>query len=84
MGESLPEISNPLDLECELLVVSPLENHEYTLVCDEYLIEVIPSFSESEDLHSLYVNLFDNDLSHKHSPAYHSHFSDNEIMSDKS
>jgi hypothetical protein len=71
MGESLPEILNPLAPECEPSIVSPSENHEHTLVCDESPIEEIPSFSESEDLHSLYTNMFDDNHSHEHPPVYH-------------
>jgi len=56
MGESSPEILNPLDLEWEQSSVSPLENHEYTLVCDESLIEKIPSFLKYANLFfSLYI-----------------------------
>jgi hypothetical protein len=51
MGESLPEILNPLDPECEPSSVSPLENHEYTLVCNKYLIEeILVIFRIHEDI----------------------------------
>jgi hypothetical protein len=56
MGESLSEILDPLAPECEPCIISPSENHESYLVCDESLIEEIPSSSEFEDLHALYDN----------------------------
>ena len=41
------------------------------MVYNESPIEEVPSFSESEDLHSLYINLFDDDHSHEHPHVYH-------------
>jgi hypothetical protein len=84
MWESLSEILNPVAPECEPSTVSPSEIHEHTLVCYESPIEEIPSFSESEDLHSLDTNLFDVNHSHKHPHVYHAvqylHYSYNETL----
>jgi hypothetical protein len=44
MGESLSKVLNLLAPECEPSIVSPPENHEHTLVYDEFPIEEITSF----------------------------------------
>jgi hypothetical protein len=64
------------------------ENHEYALVCEKSPTEEIQSFSEYEDLYSLYTNMFDDDHLHEHPQAYHAveslHFSFNDkILNDK-
>jgi len=69
MGESLPEISNPVDSECEIFNNPPSENHEHIVVCDESLTKETSSSSESEDFISLYSNLFDG--SHSHEQPYY-------------
>jgi hypothetical protein len=71
MGESLPEDFNPLSPECEPYNVSPSENHEHNLFYVESPIEEIPSFSESQNIHSLYKKLFDANQSHEHPLVYH-------------
>jgi hypothetical protein len=57
MGESSPEILNPLDPEWEQSSVSPLENHEYTLVCNKSLIEEIHHFQNLKISFSLYKSV---------------------------
>jgi hypothetical protein len=60
-----------LDPEFEPYIISPLENHDYILVCNKPLIEEILSFSKFEDIHSLYTNLFDDNHLHEYPLVYH-------------
>jgi len=72
-------ILDPIAPECEPCTDPPSENHDHFMVCDEPLIEEIPSSSKSKDLHALYTNLFDNNHPLEHPSAYHtinsSHYS---------
>jgi len=53
------------------------------LVCGESLIEEIPTSSESENLHALYTNLFDDNHPHGQPYAYHTIHSSHYSFSDE-